>query len=122
MTGCANKADQKKAILDSVLAIHDKVMGADERLMNNKLKLDTLLKQAALATKDTAILLRAKLVAADSAMDNWMHKFDPDFKGKTDDETLTYLHDQKKAVEALNTQLADAVDQSTKFLLKPKAK
>ena len=122
LSACADKKKQGELILDSIIKVHDKVMSADEQLMKNKMKLDTLLKQANLPGKDTAILVHKKLVLADSVMDNWMHKFDPEHKGKTDDEAITYLNDQKKQVIAIDSQINVAVTESTQYLLKLKAK
>ena len=96
LAGCTDKKAQKQAALDDVIKIHDKVMAADEHLMKNKMQLDSLLKLPNFPAKDTAVLLRSNLNIADSAMENWMHKFDPDYKAKSDDETLTYFTSQKK--------------------------
>ena len=122
LTGCADKKADKKTIFDDVMKVHEKVMGADEQLMKNKMQLDTLLKQGSPAQKDTALLLSKKLNAADSTMTNWMHKFDPDYKGKNDDETVTYLNDQKKQIMAIDSEINLAIDQSNKYLLKAKKK
>jgi hypothetical protein len=120
LTGCSDKKAQKEAALDGVIQVHNKVMSADEHLMKNKMALDTLITKDSSAAKDTAILLRAKLAAADSSMEIWMHKFDPDYKGKTDDETLNYLNDQKKQVTAIDSQINAAIKQSDTYLQKVK--
>jgi len=122
LSGCADKKAQQKAVLDSIITIHDKVMGSEEQLMKNKMKLDTLLKQTNLPGKDTATLVHTKLVSADNVMDNWMHKFDPEHKGKTDDETISYFEDQKKQVMTIDSQITTAVKESNQYLLKVKTK
>ena len=118
--GCGNKKAQVKAVLDSILTVHDKVMGADGKLMDNKLKLDTLLKQKVTAGKDSVKILITKLAAADSAMDTWMNNFKAEYKGKTDEETATYMKDQKKLIMAIDSQVSAAVAESNKYLLKIK--
>ena len=120
--GCAGKSADNKALFDKIIKIHEKVMNADGQLMTNKMQLDMLLKRNDLPERDSALLLRTKLVAVDSAMDIWMNKFDPEFKGKSDEETANYLNDQKKQIETIDSQLNDAVSQSNKYLLKVKAK
>lgn len=120
LTGCTDKKAQKQAALDDVIKIHDKVMGADEHLMKNKMQLDSLLKLPNLQAKDTAALLRSNLNTADSVMENWMHKFDPDYKGKSDDETLAYFTDQKKQIAAVDSELDKAISASDKYLKKIK--
>jgi PBP1b-binding outer membrane lipoprotein LpoB len=74
LSGCSGKKADKKEIFDDLMNTHEKVMSADEKLENNKMKLDTLLKQNGLADKDTVLLLSRKLAAADSDMTDWMHK------------------------------------------------
>ena len=120
--GCTNKKAQAKAVLDDVIKVHDKVMAADEQLEKDKMQLDTLLKQEKTNRKDTLKLLIAKLVLADSAMENWMHKFDYEQTGKSPDETIVYMGDQKKQIMAIDSQISAAVDQSNKYLLKIKGK
>jgi len=118
--GCSNKKAQLKAVLDSIITVHDKVMGADGKLMDNKLKLDTLLKQKVAAGKDSVKMLITKLAAADSAMDIWMNHFKSEYKGKTDEETATYMNDQKKLIMSIDSQISAAVSESNKYLLKIK--
>lgn len=120
--GCSDKKAQKDAALDDVIKVHNKVMSADERLMKNKMMLDTLLQKSDLPGKDTATMLRTNLVLADSAMETWMHKFDPDYKGKSDDETIAYLYAQKKQIISIDSQLNRSISESDKFLSKIKAK
>ncbi len=117
---CTDKRAQKDAALDEVIKAHDNVMKADESLMKNKMMLDTLLQKSDLPGKDTASMLRTSLVAADSAMETWMHKFDPDYKGKTDDETIAYMYSQKKQVVVIDSQINKAVSASNKFIQKVK--
>ena len=44
LLGCADTKKQEKLLLDSVIAVHDKVMASDEQLMKNKMILDSLIK------------------------------------------------------------------------------
>jgi len=120
--GCADKKGQKKAILDSVLSIHNKVMGTDGELTDNQMKLDTLIKMQKLSAKDTAFLIRQQLIVADSAMSTWMHNFDVDQKGKSDDETITYMRAQKKLLMGIDSQINKAVAESNSYLVKIKKK
>lgn len=122
LLGCSDKKAQKDAALDDVIKVHNKVMSADEKLMRNKMMLDTVLQKGDLPGKDTAAMLRTNLIMADSAMETWMHKFDPDYKGKTDDETIAYLYAQKKQITSIDSQLNKSISESDKFLSKIKAK
>jgi hypothetical protein len=122
LSGCTEKKENSKAMLDDIIKVHDKVMGADEHLMNNKMKLDTLLKQDNVSGKDTIKMLITKLTVADSSMENWMHNFDPDHKGKSDDETAAYMSEQKKKIMEIDSLIGNAIAESNKYLVKIKAK
>ena len=114
---CNNDKVQEKAILDDVIKLHDTVMGKDEKLMKNKMKIDTLLT----TIKDTLAQqplkkLSTNLVTAEEAMENWMQNFDPEQNGKTHEQVVTYLNDQKKQVVAIDSQINVAIKQSSEYL------
>ncbi|MDB4925364.1 hypothetical protein [Mucilaginibacter sp.] len=122
ISACIDPKDKEKAILNDVIKIHDKVMGNDERLMQNKMKLDTLSRVDTLTKKynpqekATMKALNLKLIEADKAMENWMQKFDPEQKGKSHDEIMAYLADQKKQIMQVDSMLNMAVKESTDYL------
>jgi len=123
--GCTDHKAEEKASLDQVLRIHDKVMQADEQLMKDKMKLDTLLKRS--AGKDTSgnqqiRKLESQLVKADAVMENWMHKFDPDFTGKPHEYVMDYLAKQKREITDIDSQMKAAVNTSEAYLNNIKAK
>jgi len=117
LSACSDSKADEKAVLNDVIKIHDKVMGFDEQLMQNKMKLDTLLLEAKNnEAKEKISYLRSKLTKADSAMENWMQKFDPEQKGKTHDEIMKYMAVQKEQVIAVDSLLAGAVKESNEYL------
>ena len=118
---CSDDKKQEKAALDDVLAVHDKVMGNDEAVMKNKMKLDTLLQQK---TKDSVEIkaLSLKLIAAEDAMDNWMHQFEPDITGKPHNQVMTYFASQKKQVLTVDSLLHSAANESEAYLRKTGSK
>jgi hypothetical protein len=120
--GCSNKKAEKSTIMNEVMKVHEKVMEVDGQVIANRMKLDTLIKQNALVAKDTAIMLNKKLTAAEDAMEDWMHKFDYEQKGKSDADVITYMNDQKKLIMAIDSQLNIAVTESNLYLKKIKAK
>ena len=114
---CNNDKAQEKALLDDVIKLHDTVMGKDEKLMKNKMKIDTLL----ITIKDTLAqkplkTLSTNLVTAEEAMENWMQNFDPEQKGKTHDQVVAYLNDQKKQVAAIDSNINVVIKQSSEYL------
>jgi len=120
--GCIDNKKQEKALLDSVIAIHDKMMSKDDQLMRNKMKLDTLLKSKLTGVADTAaekvqlMGLNVQLTNAEDAMEKWMQKFDPDQKGKTHQQFMDYLTIQKAQVAGIDSSINDAVNASTNYL------
>src|ERR1700761_1796761 len=109
LLGCTDNKKQEKALLDSIIAVHDKVMRKDDQLMHNKMKLDTLLKTQLTGVADTAaekrqlMGLNVQLTQAEDAMEMWMQKFDPDQKGKSHQEIMDYFSAQKTKGSAVDS-------------------
>ncbi|MBB6109424.1 hypothetical protein SAMN05421821_104163 [Mucilaginibacter lappiensis] len=117
LCGCGDNKKQEKLLLDSVIAIHDKVMGSDEQLMKNKMILDSIIKNAPAAVNQDSAKVYLKIVDdADNAMSDWMHKFDAENRGKSHQEVIDYLTDQKKKIVVIDSQINKAVTISNKYL------
>ncbi|MDB5118377.1 MAG: hypothetical protein JWQ79_3869 [Mucilaginibacter sp.] len=117
LNACSDSKIEEKKALDDVINIHDKVMTNDEVLMQNKMKLDTLIKSATDTAQKTQLkAVSTKLVNADSTMEVWMQKFDPEQKGKSHGEIMAYMALQKKQVAAVDSQLKVAVKESNEYL------
>jgi len=114
LLGCADNKKQEKLLLDSVIAVHDKVMTNDEHLMKNKMLLDSIIKNV--PAKDSAKVYLKLVDDADSAMSDWMHKFDVENRGKSHQEIIDYLNDQKKKISAIDVQISKAINESEKYL------
>jgi hypothetical protein len=118
LSACSDGKKQEKDLLNGILKVHDKLMGNDDALMKNKMQLDSLLK---LPAKDTAekVNMKAidmKLAAAEEAMENWMHNFEPDVTNKSHDQIIKYFNDQKKGIMSVDSQMNAAITESTKYL------
>ncbi|MDP9079567.1 MAG: hypothetical protein M3O71_19220 [Bacteroidota bacterium] len=122
LLACSNKKAEKSAAMDDVMKVHEKVMEVDGKVIANRMKLDTLIKTNAVAAKDSAVILSKKLSAAEDAMENWMHKFDYEQKGKSDADVISYMNDQKKLIMDIDAQLNSAVAESDAYLKKIKTK
>jgi hypothetical protein len=122
LNACTNPKDEEKKALNEIINIHDKVMGNDEHLMQNKMKLDTLSQPDKFTDKYTPrqkAMMRAlslKLNNADAIMGNWMNKFDPAQNGKPHEEIMAYLAGQKKQVLYVDSVVTVAVRESDDFL------
>jgi hypothetical protein len=114
---CKDPKAEEKTALDDIIKIHDKVMGHENELMHNKMKLDTLLAAVQNDVAKTRINeLQTKLAKADSAMSDWMQNFEPEQKGKTHEQIMTYFADQKKQVAAVDSLFDKAVKESSEYL------
>ena len=117
LSACKDAKTEEKAVLNDVIKIHDTVMGNDEKLIQNKMKLDTLLKEAKNIEATTKIKqLITKANDADSLMEKWMNKFDPEQKGKSHEEIMNYLSTQKKEVKLIDSLLNNAVKETSLYL------
>ena len=119
---CSNQKGEKKAIMEDVMKVHEKVMEVEGQVIANRMKLDTLINQNKIAGKDSAEMLVKKMSAAEDAMEDWMHKFDYEQKGKSDDDVITYMNTQKKLIMTIDSQLNTAVKESTIYLKTVKIK
>jgi len=111
---CKPKADVKTIKADT-MKLHDVVMGEHSKIIDNQMKIDTLLKnlddlKSKFPTIDTAsektemVKLMADLVIAEESMNDWMHNFNSDFTNKTDTAVFNYYqkeHDKIAKVEQL---------------------
>ncbi|MGZ3765699.1 MAG: hypothetical protein ACXVB0_11235 [Mucilaginibacter sp.] len=115
---CSDTKKQEMDLRDSILKVHDKVMGNDEALMKNKTLLDSLLRLPASDTAAKAKMkaLDLKLMAAEDAMDTWMHKFEPDVTGKSHDEIMKYYDAQKKGILSVDSLMNNAIKASGAYL------
>lgn len=108
--------------MTDVMKVHEKVMEVDGQVINNRMKLDTIIGKEKKPVTDSAVILNKKLSAAEDAMEDWMHKFDYEQKGKSDDEVITYMNEQKKKIMAIDSLLNNAVAESNVYLKKIKTK
>jgi hypothetical protein len=118
LTGCANAQKEEKALQKEVLDSHDKVMGDDEQVMINKMKLDTLILKAdsLKINKQTAIALQVKLTAADNAMSDWMKNLNLDNSGKNHDDIMNYWRKQHVQVKKVDSLLVTATAEAVAFI------
>ncbi len=86
------------------LKVHDKVMGNDNRLMDNKMKIDTLISTTTDTAQKTQLThLNAELTISEQAMESWMQSFNPDQGSKSHEEKVAYLTSQKKQIVKIDS-------------------
>jgi GTPase involved in cell partitioning and DNA repair len=120
---CTDTKKQEKDLFNEVIKVHDRVMGKDQLIMINKMQLDTLIKQNKAPEVTAEATQHSKaLEAADTDMENWMHNFDAEEKGKSHEEIMTYLTDQKKKIDAIDSNFNVTVAAASKFIKQNKTK
>jgi|SRR6185503_1153661 len=120
--GCADKKAQEKALTDSVMTVHEKVMDEDGKLEDGRTALNAFIKSnAASPLADSARLYLNNLSLADTAMMIWMHGFNPELT-KSHEENMAYMGKQKKLIMHIDSQMSAAVAASAKFIAKTKTK
>jgi len=133
LAACKDTKKDEKALESQVMDLHEQVMGDGEKAMQNKMQLDTLMmkkdsiKKAypnldTSAESKTMRSLSSQIVKADDRMSDWMHNYNPDFRGKSHDEVMNYLDQQKKVVSQINKQYNSVIQASNQYLLKYKKK
>lgn len=118
LSGCGKtEKAQETALLDSVQSAHEKVMGDDDINMKVRGRLKQLLAKKP-ELKDSVDYFLKKLDDNDNVMMDWMNKFNPDFTGKSHEQIMTYLNDQKKQVMSVDSLMKSGTKAATGFILK----
>ncbi|WP_158827848.1 hypothetical protein [Mucilaginibacter lacusdianchii] len=117
VSACNDNKKQEQDLMSQVIKLHDEVMAKDEAAVKNKMVLDSLVKTIKPgASRDSATTCISKLNVADKTMEFWMHQFTADNTGKSHDEIMKYLADQKKKLMEVDNQITAAVNQSNTYI------
>ncbi|WP_316829376.1 hypothetical protein [Pedobacter aquatilis] len=103
ITSCKTEPDSA-AVKREVLNIHDKLMIDGEKVVKNRIKLDSLLKSGYIKLPEDSLKLTdliSSLNKADENMMDWMLFFKDDFKGKTEQEDLDYYKSEMIKIRAV---------------------
>ena len=123
---CQNGSDYK-SVRKEVLDAHDKVMMDGETAIKNKMSLDTILAnldslRTAKIISDTTVerqaigKLQSKLNAADEQMNDWMHEFNAELDGKSNEEAVIYFKAEQEKVKRLDSVYRAAIGESDAFI------
>jgi len=127
---CTPKPDYK-AERDEVMKFHDVVMQDHGVVVNNQMKLDSLLKNLTGLKKsrpslDTAAArkemeqLKSSLGTAEDRMNDWMHQFEPDVTGKSNEEAIKYFKEEKSKITRIDSLYKQEIKTSGAYLDKLK--
>ena len=116
-SACSNHKAQETALLDSVKNLHDKFMNDEAQLLEKRSQLKMVAAQKP-ELKDSADFYTKLLDSNDNAMTDWMHKFNPDFTGKSHEQIMDYLTQQEQKVTGIDSNMNESVHQSVFFIIK----
>jgi hypothetical protein len=125
---CKPKADIK-TIKEETMKLHDIVMAEHGKIIDNQMKIDTLLASLGklkskfpnidtLAEKTEMAKIMADLVKAEEKMNDWMHKFDGDFKSEADTAVFNYYQKEHDKIAKVNELYQTEIKKSNTYLSK----
>jgi hypothetical protein len=75
-------------------------------------KIDTLIE------KDSILAVQMHLEAADDSMNNWMHHFEPDVTGKSNEEAVHYFEEEKVKIQKVDSLFKREIKSADAYLRK----
>lgn len=125
---CKQQADYK-ASRDEVIKVHDVVMADQGKVVDQQLKLGGMLKNLSaikasnpqidtIKEKDSITIVRDRLNVAEEAMNTWMHEFEPDVTGKSNEEAVAYFEAEKLKIQKVDTLFKAELKRAEAYLSK----
>lgn len=122
LTACKTTPDSE-AVKKEVLNIHDKLMVDGEKVIKNRMILDTVLISPKVKTAPDSILQKQKITAlitrlnlADELMMDWMHDFKDEYNGKTEAENLAYYKSEMIKIRGVEDTYLKIIKESDSVL------
>lgn len=106
-------------IYDEVMVVHDDVMPKMGDIHKTKKKLKKMLHEQlenADSSRSNIIMSIKKLEEADEAMMQWMSDFKSEYKGATQEETITYYKDQKDQISQIAQEMLSSIKEGQKLI------
>lgn len=116
-----------KVVRDEVMQFHDLVMADHRVIVKNQMKLDSLLKDLkglkvkfpeidTVKEKERVTALIRDLSKAEDQMNDWMHRFEPDITGKSNEVAVQYFKDEKAKIAAIDSLYKKEISLSNVYL------
>jgi hypothetical protein len=98
-------------------------------VVDQQLKLEEILKNMSalkaqhseidtIKEKDSITAVRDRLNVAEEAMNTWMHEFEPDVTGKSNEEAITYFEAEKQKIQKVDTLFKSELKRAEAYLSK----
>lgn len=128
-TASCQPKENAETVKGETMKIHDVVMADHSKIVNNQMKLDTLLNNLpTLKLKDPTIdtttekskikAILADLVKAEESMNDWMHKFDAAYKPTEHIDALSYYKHELARISAIDKMYKEELKKSDDYLQK----
>jgi len=126
--GCTQTVNYKTE-RDEVMKFHDVVMEDQGVLVDNQMKLDSMLRDMpavkqkfpALDTAKERVVMKIALESlthAEGLMNDWMHKFEPDVTGKSNEAAVAYFKAERKKIAKIDSLYKGQIKASNLYLSK----
>ncbi|WP_158798046.1 hypothetical protein [Pedobacter sp. L105] len=128
VTACTQQVNYKTE-RDEVMKFHDIVMEDHTKLVNNQIKLDEMLKHLkvlkqqfpaidTLKEKEAIKNVLTSLNHTEDLMNDWMHKFEPDVTGKSNEDAVKYFKGERVKIGRIDSIYKIEVKSSDVYLSK----
>lgn len=125
---CKPQADYKTK-RDEVIKLHDVVMADQGKVVSREIQITDILKDLralksknpdidTLVEKDSLHIIHGRLSKADEAMNDWMHQFEPDVTGKSNEEAVQYFEAEKLKIQKVDTLFKQEIKAADAYLSK----
>jgi hypothetical protein len=125
---CQPVADYK-SVRDDVIKVHDVVMADHGIIIGNQVRLDALLKDLKQLKKRFPALdtlkeqkeinaLKSDLLSAEELMNDWMHQFEPDITGKSNEAAIRYFEAEKMKIADIDSLYKQKIKLSDSYLVR----
>ena len=116
-----------KSERDEVMKFHDVVMEDHGKIVSNQMKLDTLLRSLkmlkqqfpetdTLKEKTEINALLKRLTGSEDSMNDWMHKFEPDVTGKSNEDAVKYFRAERIKIGRIDSLYKAEIQSSDTYL------
>jgi len=116
-----------KSERDEVMKFHDIVMEDHNKLLDNQVKLDEMLKHLSLLKQNFPAVdtLKEKIAMkevltrlnhTEDLMNDWMHKFEPDVTGKSNEDAVKYFKGERVKIGRIDSIYKAEVKSSDAYL------
>lgn len=128
ISACKPTVDYKEK-REEVIKFHDLVMADEGEVVDKQMRLKDMMKDLGglklknpkidtLVEKDSILAVQARLEAADDAMNNWMHHFEPDITGKSNEAAVQYFEAEKLKIQKVDSLFKREIKSANAYLRK----